>query len=99
MRIGKGRWVQYLLGWMLVACGLEVACGHRVWGQDAPLLVINRGIPIRTTDSTPTISGVSKAPAGSQVSVEINGETHSTTVSPGGTWTLDWPTPLAPGVY
>jgi hypothetical protein len=76
-----------------------MVCGYTVWGQDAPLLVINRGIPIRTTEATPTISGTSKAPVGSQVSVEVNGETHSTTVLPGGTWAIDWPNPLAPGVY
>ena len=99
MRIGTNRWVRYLLGWMLIAHGVGAGHGQTVWGQDAPLLVINRGIPIRTTDATPTISGATKAPAGSRVSVEVNGETHSTTVLPGGTWTIDWPNPLAPGVY
>jgi hypothetical protein len=99
MRIGKNRWVRYLLGWMIIAHGVGAGHGSTVWGQDAPSLVINRGIPIRTTDATPTISGATKASAGSWVSVEINGETHSTTVLPGGTWTTDWPTPLAPGVY
>ncbi|MEW6297442.1 MAG: Ig-like domain-containing protein [Thermodesulfobacteriota bacterium] len=99
MRSGKQWWGRFLLGCLLIGQG-SVLWGPSAWGADgSPQLVINRGIPLRAAESTPTITGTAQAPAGSQVAVTIEGDTHTTAVLPGGTWTLTWPRPLAPGTY
>jgi hypothetical protein len=53
---------------------------------------------VETTDSTPEISGVGVQPD-SIVSVEIDGQTMTTTVGPDGTWTVSPPIPLSGGTY
>ena len=53
---------------------------------------------VETTDSTPEISGVGVQPD-STVSVEIDGQTMTTTVGPDGTWTVSPPIPLSGGTY
>lgn len=65
----------------------------------APIVTINRGIPLFTTDVTPRISGTTNAPPKSRVVVTINKLEAATVVLPGGEWVLDWPNPLAPGDY
>lgn len=67
--------------------------------QQTPTVVINRGIPLFTTDTTPTISGSTNVPEDSQVTVTISGTTQTTKVLPRGSWTVDWQTPLPPGEY
>lgn len=52
-----------------------------------------------TGDSTPTISGTSDAAEGSTVTVTIGAESHTATVQADGSWTLEWPTPLADDSY
>jgi len=65
----------------------------------APTITINSGNPIRTNDNTPTITGTSNTPAGTTVSVTINGSTNTTTVQSGGIWSINWPTTLSDGNY
>jgi len=62
-------------------------------------IVINRGIPILTNDPTPMISGATDAPIDAMVTVTINDVAYTTTVLSGGTWMLDWLTPLPQGTY
>lgn len=101
MRTGKNRWWPYLLACVLITQGLGTASRPVVWGAapQALTVVINRGIPLVTTDTTPTIGGATDAPANSSVTVTINNETATATVLADGAWTLDWPAPLPQGVY
>ncbi|WP_164886982.1 Ig-like domain-containing protein, partial [Piscinibacter defluvii] len=60
--------------------------------------------PALTNDATPTITGATNLPAGSTVSLVVtdaNGvaQTLSATVQPGGTYSVDVPSPLAEGNY
>ncbi|MEW6758502.1 MAG: Ig-like domain-containing protein, partial [Acidobacteriota bacterium] len=52
-----------------------------------------------TGDSTPAISGTSDAAEGSTVTVTIGAESHTATVQADGSWSLEWPTPLADASY
>jgi hypothetical protein len=52
-----------------------------------------------TSDPTPIIGGTSTAPAGSQVTVTIGGHSYTTTVQPGGTWSVQVTGPLPDGPY
>ena len=63
----------------------------------APAISITGGDARTTTDSTPTISGTSDAPAGSTVTVTVGGQTLTATVTDAGTWTVT-PAPTD-GVY
>ena len=55
----------------------------------APTLTIDGGLSRTTGDATPTISGTSTgAPAGSTVSVSVDGQSLSTVAVAGGTWTV-----------
>lgn len=63
-----------------------------------PTLGIDGGPAATTKDTTPTISGVSHAPASSPVSVVVDGQSLSTTVTAGGTWTVT-ATELTAGRY
>lgn len=67
--------------------------------QQALIIVINRGIPLFTTDTTPTINGSSNAPEDAQVTVTLDGTTQTTKVLPTGSWLVDWQTPLSAGEY
>ncbi|MFT7502380.1 MAG: hypothetical protein ACI91Q_001187 [Gammaproteobacteria bacterium] len=53
---------------------------------------------VETTDSTPEISGVG-VQADSTVSVEIDGQTMTTTIGPDGTWTVSPLNPLSAGTH
>lgn len=53
-----------------------------------PTLGIDGGPAATTKDTSPTISGVSNAPASSPVSVVVDGQSLSTTVTEGGTWAV-----------
>ncbi|MFI8527283.1 ice-binding family protein [Promicromonospora sukumoe] len=53
-----------------------------------PPLAIDGGPAATTKDTTPTVTGVSSAAPGSVVSVKVDGQSLSTTVSAGGTWTV-----------
>lgn len=96
-------WLLYLWSGVLVSQAWSVAppLTLTAWGaeQPGPLVVINRGIPLTTPDTTPTISGATNAAAGLHVSVSIAGQTQTTAVLPRGSWSLDWPTSLAIGAY
>ncbi|WP_240668478.1 Ig-like domain-containing protein, partial [Piscinibacter defluvii] len=68
----------------------------------APSITVDA--PALTNDSTPTITGTTNLPAGSTVSLVVtdaNGvqQTVLATVQPGGTYSVDVPTPLAEGNY
>ncbi|MEP6563254.1 MAG: ice-binding family protein, partial [Nakamurella sp.] len=63
-----------------------------------PTLTIDGGSAATTKDTTPTISGTSTAPASSRVTVRIGGQTQSTTVGSGGTWSVT-ATALIAGSY
>ena len=67
--------------------------------QEPLTIIINRGIPLFTTDTTPTINGASNAPEDAQVTVTIDGTTQTTKVLPTGSWLVDWQAPLSPGEY
>ncbi|MGE0820573.1 MAG: Ig-like domain-containing protein [Candidatus Binatia bacterium] len=71
------------------------------WGAEstAPMVVINRGLPIYTSDVSPRIHGSSKAAPGSRVVVVIGNTTASTVVLESGAWVVDWPERLSPGTY
>ncbi|MGE0682911.1 MAG: Ig-like domain-containing protein [Candidatus Binatia bacterium] len=101
MHTSKGRWLRRLLSYALVVQGLFSVGAQFAWGAGAQKLVvvINRGIPLRTSDPTPTISGATDALVDAQVRVTINKETVATTVLPGGAWSVDWPTSLESGSY
>lgn len=70
------------------------------WGADSgtPTVVINRGLPIYTSDTSPRLHGTSNT-AGARVIAVIGKTTASTVVLPGGTWIIDWPEALVPGNY
>jgi hypothetical protein len=93
--------VQALLASLLVIQLLGITSGPHVWSAEGEALtiVINRGVPLFTTDPTPVLSGATNAPTDSQVTVTIERTNATTTVLPGGTWRLDWPQSLIPGSY
>ncbi len=64
-----------------------------------PTVTIDGGASSVTKDTTPTITGTSNAPVGSPVTVTIAGQTLSTTVGAGGTWSVTATTALAAGVH
>ena len=64
----------------------------------ADTVAINGGASVSTNDVTPTISGITSAPAGSAVTVTVDGGSAPTTVRTGETWEVTLPT-LAEGVY
>jgi hypothetical protein len=53
-----------------------------------PTVGIDGGSAAVTKDTTPTISGVSSAPESSAVTVVVDGQSLSTTVTAGGIWTV-----------
>lgn len=61
----------------------------------APIVTVD---PLTTQDTTPTLTGTVDDPSAA-IDVTIGAGTHAATNSPGGDWTLDWPTVLAPGTY
>ncbi len=63
-----------------------------------PTITITGGPTFTTKITTPTIAGTSNAPVGSPVTVTIAGQTLSTTVVSGGTWSVT-ATVLAAGSY
>ncbi|WP_105036382.1 beta strand repeat-containing protein, partial [Cryobacterium aureum] len=54
----------------------------------APSLVITGGSSLTTADGTPTISGTTDAPVGTAVTVAVGGQTMTTNVVTGGTWSV-----------
>ena len=62
------------------------------------VLALTGGDVATTTTSTPVISGISDAPAGSTVTVTVNGQTLTTTVGADGTWSVT-PAALPDGDY
>jgi hypothetical protein len=69
---------------------------------------INEGRALFSRDIQPTIGGITTAPPGSRVTVQITSptdetaaapETAETEIGPRGHWTLVWPTPLPAGAY
>lgn len=63
-----------------------------------PVFSIEDGTAILTNDPTPTITGSSGEPDGTIITVIVNGDTVSTTLS-GGLWTVTITSPLADGSY
>ncbi|MET0933706.1 MAG: ice-binding family protein [Mycetocola sp.] len=63
-----------------------------------PTITIDGGPAFTTKDDTPTISGTSSAAVSSPVTVNIAGQTLSTTVTAGGTWSVT-AAALAAGQY
>jgi hypothetical protein len=63
-----------------------------------PTVTIDGGASVVTKDTTPTISGISDAPASSPVTVTVAGQTLATTVGASGTWTVT-ATALTAGSY
>ncbi|HSV40141.1 MAG TPA: ice-binding family protein, partial [Nocardioidaceae bacterium] len=53
-----------------------------------PTMTIDGGPTAVTKDTTPTITGTSNAPILSPVTVSVNGQTLTTTVTVGGTWSV-----------
>ena len=53
-----------------------------------PTLTITGGATVVTKDTTPDISGTTNAPVGTAVKVTVDGQTLSTTVQTGGSWTV-----------
>lgn len=64
----------------------------------APTVAIAGGATHLTKDSTPTISGTTSAAPGRPVTVTIDGQVLTTSVLPGGTWSVTAAT-VAAGVY
>ena len=62
--------------------------------SDNTLGVVNDN---KTNDSTPVLTGT--APAGSQATLTINGQTYPVSVNSDGTWTFTQPTNLPDGTY
>lgn len=62
---------------------LQIGTGHV-----DPAVTIDGGATRSTNDTTPTISGTSNAPSGTAVAVIVAGQTLSSTVSPGGVWSV-----------
>jgi len=92
---------QKLLGCVLLLLATAGFGRQVAWGEGTQTLIvaINRGLPIRSATETPTISGATDAPPDARVQVTIGEQTETTTVTSGRTWSVDWPTPLPPGVY
>ena len=88
-----------LIGRALSQAAVTLA-GNTIRFTDAlpPTIAIDGGTPATTKDTTPTITGVSNAPAGSPVTVTVAGQTLTTAVSNTGTWTVT-ATELAAGPY
>ncbi|MDR9417978.1 Ig-like domain-containing protein [Gracilimonas sp.] len=61
-----------------------------------PLLTVS---DTEASTPTPTVSGTSDAPEGSTVTVIIEGETYTTTVQAGGTWSVQVTNELPDGEY
>lgn len=79
-----------------------------VAAADVVRLEIEQGRAIFSRDPRPAIEGVTTAPPGSVVAVEVTSptgetaaapETAETEVDPRGRWSLVWPTPLPAGAY
>ncbi|MCW2765967.1 MAG: hypothetical protein JWO11_1926 [Nocardioides sp.] len=54
----------------------------------APIVTINGGATRATKDTTPLISGTADAPSGAAVTVTVGGQTLTTSVGAGGTWSV-----------
>ena len=52
----------------------------------APVITISGGSARSTNDNTPAISGTTDAPVGATVTITVGGQTLTTTVQSGGTW-------------
>jgi hypothetical protein len=63
----------------------------------APIVTVSA--PSLTNDRTPTLSGTSDEPVGSTVSLSVGGQSFTTTVVTGGTFTVAVPAALADGDY
>lgn len=92
--------VRLAVALMLVLLFSVLLPTQQSWGADsgAPTVVINRGLPIYTSDTSPRIHGTSNA-AGARIIAMIGKTTASTVVLPGGTWIIDWPEALSVGNY
>lgn len=62
-------------------------------------LAVNAGLPLLTRSPRPLIEGKSSAEPGSELSVRLGERTVTTQVLPGGSFRLEWPEDLAPGLY
>jgi len=85
---------------LIVLPSAAVAADHQI--------EINEGRALFSRDIQPTIGGITTAPPGSRVTVQITSptdetaaapETAETEIGPRGHWTLVWPTPLPAGAY
>ena len=81
----------------IIAFSLLIAAAT-LSGQEIAIS-IGDGEPLFSSIPPVTLAGKSSATAGSAVRVTIGDETHQTIVREDGTWSLDWPTPLAGGTY
>ena len=94
----KATWKSALMSMLLL---LTLVAVQESWGAESstPTLVINRGLPIYTSDVSPRLHGTSTATKGSRVVAMIGKTTASTVVLEGNTWILDWPEVLPAGNY
>ncbi|WP_158253229.1 Ig-like domain repeat protein [Cryobacterium sp. N19] len=69
---------------------------HFTVDTTAPVVAITGGASASTNDTTPTITGTTDASVGTIVTVTVAGQTLTTTVQTGGTWSV-MPGPLTVG--
>lgn len=79
--------------------GGAISLNSNVFYSAAPTVSIDPGPAAYTTDTSPTIRGVTSSPAPSSVTVSVNGETLTTTPAEEGTWSVTPLGLLANGTY
>lgn len=62
-------------------------------------ITVNDGLPLLTQASRPTIEGRTQAAPGSEIVVRLDDRALQAPVLPGGTFRLEWPEDLLPGIY
>jgi hypothetical protein len=101
MRVRKSEKAKWRRAVCIVLSLFPLVAAHESWSTESstPTLVINRGLPIYTSDVSPRLHGTSTAAKGSRVVAMIGKTTASTVVLEKGTWILDWPEVLPAGNY